>query len=118
MPTHREWPGVIGPAGVEEQGIGTIGFPRNVGDPVVSTLIIGSGRCLTQTSRPPVGVGPCGRYEGRRKEWYRQAKETKCGGMSGRESEHVTVPRKAGNRPNGTRWREGRAGLRNLCEER
>ncbi len=50
--------------------------------------------------------------------WYRQAKETKRGGMSGRESEYATVPRKAGNRPNGTRWREGRAGLRNLCEER
>ncbi len=27
---------MIGPAGVEEQGIGTRGFPRNVGDPAVS----------------------------------------------------------------------------------
>ena len=34
----------------------------------------------------PVGVGPCGRYEDRRKGWYRQAKATKCGGTDGRKS--------------------------------
>ncbi len=27
-PMHLEWPGVIGPAGVVEQGIGTIGVPQ------------------------------------------------------------------------------------------
>ncbi len=45
---------------------------------------------------------------------YRQAKATKCGGMDGRESERPTVPVKPGNRPAGTRWREGDAGLRNV----
>src|SRR5262249_6790027 len=30
-------PGVTGPAGVEEQGIGTAGFPRNLGRPGPST---------------------------------------------------------------------------------
>ena len=30
---HREWPGVIGSAGVEEQGIGTIGVPQERGRP-------------------------------------------------------------------------------------
>jgi hypothetical protein len=33
---HRVGSGAIKPAGVGEQGIGTWGFPRNVGDPVVS----------------------------------------------------------------------------------
>ena len=33
---HRVGSGAIEPAGVGEQGIGTIGFPRNVGAPVVS----------------------------------------------------------------------------------
>src|SRR5215467_4222453 len=45
---------------------------------------------------------------------YRQAKATKCGGTDGRESERSTVPMKPGNRPAGTRWREGDAGLRNV----
>ena len=33
--------------------------------------------------------------------WYRQAKETKCGEMGGKESEHVTVVLKPGKRPSG-----------------
>ena len=35
-PKHRNRPDAIGPAGVGEQGKSTMGFPRNVGDPVVS----------------------------------------------------------------------------------
>ncbi len=34
---------------------------------------------------------------------YRQAKETKCGGMGGRESENFIVPPKRGNCPDGPR---------------
>src|SRR5262249_13339519 len=40
---------------------------------------------------PPTGA----KHE--RKERYRQAKATKCGGMGGRESERPTVPKKPGN---------------------
>jgi RNA-directed DNA polymerase len=40
--------------------------------------------------------------------WHRQAKATKCGGMSGRESEHLVVPLKQGNSvPRETLWRKG-----------
>jgi len=42
---------VTGPAGGEEQGIGTGGFPRNVGDPVVSKENPGR-RYRVNNSRP------------------------------------------------------------------
>jgi hypothetical protein len=50
----------------------------------------------------------------RAREWYRQAKATKCGGMDDRESERLVLPMKLGNRPAGTQLREGGAGLRNV----
>ena len=50
--------------------------------------------------------------------WYRQAKETKCGGKGGQETEHSVVPRKRGNSPQGTPWREGGAGSWNRRRER
>ena len=50
----------------------------------------------------------------RKSERYRQAKATKCGGKDGRESERLGVLVKPGNRPAGTRWREGDAGLRSV----
>ena len=31
------WPGACRPAGVEEQGMSPEGFPRNLGEPIVST---------------------------------------------------------------------------------
>ncbi len=40
---------------------------------------------------------------------YRQAKATKRGGKGGKEAEHSGVPRKRGNPPEGTPWREGSA---------
>ena len=49
-----------------------------------------------------------------RKERYRQAKATKCGGMDDRESERLVLPLKLGNRPAGTQVREGGAGLRSV----
>ena len=42
--------------------------------------------------------------------WYRQAKETKCGEMDGRESECPIVATKRGNGPR-TPWSEGGAAL-------
>ena len=46
--------------------------------------------------------GACG-DEPRTHRWYRQAKETKCGEMGGRESQHLIVPLKRGNQPEGPR---------------
>jgi len=50
------------------------------------------------------------------KRWYRQAKETKCGEMGGKESERLVVPLSQGNHPRDpgegrgrhlmNRWRE------------
>ncbi len=41
---------------------------------------------------------------------YRRVKGTKRGGTGEQESEHLTVPKKQGNAPERTRWREGDAG--------
>ena len=41
--------------------------------------------------------------EPRTQRWYRQAKETKRGEMGGRESQHLIVPLKRGNQPEGPR---------------
>ena len=43
--------------------------------------------------------------------WYRRAKGTKRGEKGGRESEHLVVSSKRGNRPSWTPWREGDAAL-------
>ena len=45
------------------------------------------------------------------KRWYRQAKETKCGEMDGKESEHLIVAVKRGNGPSRTPWSQGGAAL-------
>ena len=41
--------------------------------------------------------------EPRTQRWYRQAKATKRGKMGGRESQHLIVPLKRGNQPEGPR---------------
>jgi hypothetical protein len=46
------WRGVTGSAGVEEQGQGTPGIPRNVGDPSVSTDIARLGNRHTNSPEP------------------------------------------------------------------
>jgi hypothetical protein len=64
-----------------------VGFSRNVGGPVVS--ISGQEALGGALPKPPglrTGVGFDRRNEDRREGWYRQAKETKCGGMGVRES--------------------------------
>jgi len=106
----------VGPAGVEEQGIDTSGFPRNLGRPVPSTMHV---RPETGSATPGLSVtrsGPAGAKH-RRTSWYRQAKHNEARRDGGRESERSIVPWKSGNPPAGTRWREGGAGLRNCWEE-
>jgi hypothetical protein len=49
----------VGPAGVQEQGISTRGFSRNLRDPNVSTGMAGWGYRLTNP-RPAGTVSPCG----------------------------------------------------------
>ena len=43
----------------------------------------------------------------RTQRWYRPAKETKRGEMGGRESQHLIVPLKRGNQPEGPRRGKG-----------
>ena len=89
-------PGAVGPAGVGEQGKGTAGFPGNVGDPDAST----------HGSRDRVGKETLTSHEAPSREgsklkaqgWYRQAKETKCGGTGVRESQRPDSTCEAGER--------------------
>ena len=112
---HRgavNWPGAFGPAGVRERGMRTLGFPRNLGGPVVSVPVRRPGVRL-ETSRPlhaaPAGRGSEQGVQGR----YRQAKETKRGGTDGRESECLVLLLKRGNPSQGTPRREGGTGTWN-----
>ena len=66
----------------------TEGFPRNLGGPLVSTNMV-----------PP-------------------SEATERGGMGERESEYLIVPKKQGNPPQGTLWREGGTEMRNCWRER
>lgn len=78
----------------------TPGFPRNLGSPVVSMRRSRKGPPATKT--PGRTVRPCerpGETKPLRHAWYRQAKETKCGGRDVRESEHLIVPMKQGTFP-------------------
>jgi len=77
----------VGPAGVGEQGRGTVGFPRNVGDPVVSTLDPERGN--RSRAQKPLARGVARHAAGSEASvpgGYRQAKATKRGGMGDRES--------------------------------
>ncbi len=66
-----------------------LGFPRNVGDPVVSTDKSGKKGSPGNSQKTPGlwrwHLAPH-RSEPKMQPWYRQTKETKCGGMGGRES--------------------------------
>ena len=65
---------------------------------------------------PQAGVG-LERSKHRRSGWYGQAKATKRGRRVRRKSQRFIVPRRPGNSPARTRWREGGAELRNRWEE-
>ena len=79
------------------------GSSGNLGDPVVS-IEPGGWRIPPTNSRLIHGsASGAGGDEPRTQRWYRQAKETKRGEMGGRESQHLIVPLKRGNQPEGPR---------------
>ena len=87
-----------GPAGVREQGIGTGGFPRNLGRPTVSASTTTGpwGWPDRNTPGPKPASGLAGANTGARGS-NRLAKETKWDGKDGRDSERSIVPLKPGN---------------------
>ena len=101
----------LDPTGVEEQGMCTLGFPRNLGGPVVSRPHHPDGGHPERTQ--PLAARARARRGTERRQargGYRQAKATKRGGMGGGKSEHRVVLWKQGNPgPRETRWKEGAA---------
>ena len=96
-------------AGVEERGMHTGGFPRNLGDLLVSTP---TDRVGPRWNSPGIEDRPLAvpRRARRVAARYQRVKATKRGGMGEQESEHSIVPWKRGNAPERTPWREGDAG--------
>ena len=91
------------------------GFPRNLGDPAVST---GSFRRLGVAAQGTPGLPSLRSWavgaKARRTEWYRQAKATERGGTDGRKSQRFIVPVIQGNLYRGDPGREGSASSRNF----
>jgi hypothetical protein len=91
------------------------GFPRNLGDPAVSTGSFG-------VWESPLNVLPAHRRcvswavgaKARRTEWYRQATATERGGTDGGKSQRFIVPVIQGNLYRGDPGREGSASSRNF----
>ena len=96
------WPGACEPAGVGERGTFTLGFSRNLGGPSIFSADPG-GRYRVTNSRPMAGASGGRGSETRMRPGYRRAKATKRGGTDGGESEHLILPTKRGNRPEGPR---------------
>ena len=84
----------------------TWGLLRNLGDLIVSVRRSREGHPVEQP-RPGSGALAVPGSEGRARARYRQAKETKCGGTDGQETEHAVVPTKRGNSPRGPRGGKG-----------
>lgn len=76
------WPGVFGPAGVEEQGVGTVGCPGTWEALLASLRIIPAVGTGVRTPGPRSGVLDRWERTDRRAVGYRQAKETKRGERS------------------------------------
>ena len=106
VPRRRNGLAYFGPTGVQEQGAGTRGSLGNLRDPAVSVVTAGLESRLTNSrlihSSVPSWWGRTGD-----ERWYRQAKETKCGEMSGRESERSIVTLRRGNLTEGPRGVKG-----------
>ena len=92
-------------AGVEERGMYTWGFPRNLGDLFVSAP---TDRAGTRLNSPSIADRTLAvpRDPARVAVRYCRVKATKRGGMDEQESEHSIVLRKRGNAPERTRWRD------------
>ena len=109
MSPHREQAGCEELAGVEERGMHTGGFPRNLGDLFVSASKNREGHPMEQSRLWDRALAVPG-SEDRVQARYRCVKGTKRDGRGEQESEHLVVPRKRGNAPERTPWREGDAG--------
>src|SRR5262245_43904782 len=72
-------------------------FPRNLGNPVVSTRSFGVVGCRTQRTQAISLASWADGANHKSQPWYRQTKETKCGGMGGRTRSALIVPTKCGN---------------------
>jgi hypothetical protein len=99
-----QWPGVFGPAGVQEHGAGTRGLLGNLRAPSVSTDISGSGTGIP-TPRPTTLRRVAGSKQDARVVSPSEA--TKCGERDGWESEYLIVATKRGNGPSQTRSEGG-----------
>jgi len=81
-----QWPGVLGPTGVREQGTGTQGLPRNLGDPAVSTDIFRLGNRNNNSPEPTVARPgrweQTGRNGGIAKRRQRSAAKRTTGGLN------------------------------------
>jgi hypothetical protein len=114
-----QWPGVLRPAGVEEQGAFRLRFIQEPGKPK-----------RFHDSRPAGDTGttsPASRSGARFQSGVRKqnaqhgiasVKATKHSGRNVWDSEPPIVPVKLGNQPEGTQRREGEAGTRNRKRER
>jgi hypothetical protein len=87
-----------------------IRFPGNLGDLAASIVLPAGDPAYQLQDDPRLPSRACG-DESRTNRWYRQAKETKCGEMDGKESECPIVASKRGNGPYRTPWSEGDASL-------
>ena len=84
--------------------------PWELGRPCRLHRHVPAGARLTNSRMNHSQVPDCGDKPGT-KQWYRQAKATKCGEMGGRESEHFILATKRGNGPSRTPWSQGGAAL-------
>lgn len=113
---RQQAPGVKGksgaPTGVREHGIRPQGLPQEPGrSRRLAVQEDGPRGSVTTIAPGPRTIVPSPRgSESRAPLRNRLAKETKRGGTGVGKSERPIVPMKAGNQPNGTRWREGGAG--------
>ena len=107
--TRQEKAGREELAGVEERGMLTWGFPRNLGDLIASAPTDREGHPMEQPRPEDRALAVLG-SEARVPVRYRCVKGTKRRGTDEQESEHPTLPSKRGNAPERTPWREGDAG--------
>ena len=80
------WPGAEVPPGSKSAGVHALGFPRNLGDLVVSVDKSAVGKPQTKTQAPG-GASPAQGSEIGTLGRYRRVKATKRGGTGGEESE-------------------------------
>jgi hypothetical protein len=88
--------GRIGRPGSENMRKRELGFPRNLGDPVISTEEARKGIPGNQPQARRLVLGGGESEINRVRSWYRQAKETKRGGRDDRKSQCLDSTEEAG----------------------